>query len=359
LKRTIRLPVIFAVFLAGSIFSVSGQAASAEALRQFPDFLQVRSEFLSAVVTAPANTALAFKETTRSTSAGTVRISVERSGASFYVMFLRERNGEYPYGNTGNIIVKRDVSTGFMQQIKWFLSDDGLSFITLTPRNERTLADYVVAGSVVRSGFAINQLIYYFLLQPFTYLHTMTRASIDWTMVLGSVDEGTMSSWEALAKAAGQTGSGTPSSWTSYGSLLAAARDLSRIGQYLPFSANPEAGAVSPPAPLFPSIASMEDERATILAATPAWKMDGSLPILAAGALIHAGLQEGRVFIAHLDRSDGRVPIKLVVIPFRETSGGYRFGVVDADSGKTLDWASLIRSRPEAWLRLVSLPLPE
>jgi hypothetical protein len=350
---------MFAVLLAGSIFPVSAQAASAEALRQFPDFPQVRSEFLSAVVTAHANTALAFKGATRNTSVGTVRVSVEREGASFYVMFLRERNGEYPYGNTGNIIVKRDVSTGFMQQIKWFLSDDGLSFITLTPRNERTLVDYVVAGSVVRSGFAINQLIYYFFLQPFSYLHTMTRASIDWSLVLGSVDESAMPAWEALAKSAGQTGSGTPSSWTAYGALQAAARDVSRVGYYLPYSTNPEAGAVEPPAPLYPSIVSLEDERATVLAATPEWKNDGSLPILAAGALIHAGIQDGKAFIAHFDRSDGRVPLKLAVIPYREASGSYRFGVVDAESGKTLDWASLVRSRPEAWLRLVSLPLPK
>jgi hypothetical protein len=188
LNRTIRFALFFVVLLMVFASSLFGQAASAEALRQFPDFQQVRSEFLSAVVTAPATTALAFKTVTRTTAAGTVRVSVERSGASFYVMFLRQQDGEYPYGNTGNIIVKRDVATGFMQQIKWFLSDDGLSFITLTPRNERTLVDYVVAGSVVRSGFAVNQLVYYFFLQPFTYLHTMTRASMDWTMVLGTPD---------------------------------------------------------------------------------------------------------------------------------------------------------------------------
>jgi hypothetical protein len=347
----------FLMFVA--VASASSQAASADALRQFPDFPQVRSEFLSAVVTAHANTALAFKGATRTTSVGTVRITVEREGASFYVMFLRERDGEYPYGNTGNIIVKRDASTGFMQQIKWFLSDDGLSFITLTPRNERTLVDYVVAGSVVRSGLALNQLIYYFFMQPFTYLHTMTRASIDWTMVLGPADEGAMSTAEALKTAAEQTGSGTPSSWTPFGSLLSAARELYRVGNYLPFSANPEAGAVELSAPLFPSIVSLEDERATVQIPTPEWKPDGSMPILAAGVLIHAGIQDRKVFLAQVDRSDGRVPLKLVVIPYREASGGYRFGIVDAETGKTLDWGSLVRSRPEAWLRLVSLPLPK
>ncbi|MFH2115499.1 MAG: hypothetical protein ABIJ86_13435 [Spirochaetota bacterium] len=327
-------------------------------MSQFPDFLQVRSEFLSAVVTAPANTALAFKSATRTTTAGTVRVSVERSGASFYVLFLRQRGGEYPYGNTGNIIVKRDVGTGFMQQIKWFLSDDGLSFITLAPRNERTFVDYVVAGSVVRSGFAINQLIYYFFMQPFTYLHTLTRASIDWSLVLGS-PESARSTAEALTAAAKQTGSGTPGSWTPYGSLLSAARDLARVGSYLPFSTDPGAGSVEPSSPAYPSVVSTGDQRETVISPTPAWKPDGSLSILAAGALIHAGIKDGKAFIAHFDRSDGRVPLKLVIIPYRGVSGTYSFGVVDAESGKELDWGTLVRSRPEAWLRLVGLPLPK
>lgn len=343
--------------LAGFTYSIFGQAASAEALRQFPDFQQVRSEFLSAVVTAPAHTALAFRPATRTTSAGVVRVSVERSGSSFYVMFQRQRGGEYPYGNTGNVIVKRDVATGFMQQIKWFLSDDGLSFITLTPRNERTFVDYVVAGSVIRSGFAVNQLVYYFFMQPFTYLHTMTRAAIDWTLVLGPADSA-RSTAEALVAAAEQTGSGTPSSWTPYGALLSAARDLSRVGNYLSYSMDPGAGAVEPLSPAYPSVVLTEDERETVIAATPASKPDGSLSILAAGALIHSGIKDGKVYIAHLDRSDGRVPLKLVIVPFRTANGTYNFSVVDAESGKPVDWGALIRSRPEAWLRLISLPLP-
>jgi hypothetical protein len=71
-------------------------------------------------------------------------------------------------------------------------------------------------------------------------------------------------------------------------------------------------------APAYPSIASLEDERETVLLAAPAPKPDGSLSILAAGALIHAGINDGRLYIAHLDRSDGRMPLKLVVIPYRD-----------------------------------------
>ena len=357
MNRIIRFLLILAIVLGGCAGSVFAQSATPEALAQFPDFHQLRSEFLSAVVTAPATTALAFKELIRNTPAGTVRISVERSGSSFYVLFLRQRDGEYPYGNKGNIIVKRDATTGFMQQIKWFLSDDGLSFITLTPRNERTFVDYIVAGSVVRSGFAVNQLVYYFFLQPFSYLHTMTRASIDWTLVLGTPDSA-RSSAEALLAAAEQTGRSNPSSRTPQGSLLFATRDVSRIPNYLTFAADPEAKMLEPVAPAYPSLASLEDERATVLSGTPDWKADGSLPILAAGALIHGGIRDGRAFIAHIDQNDGKVPLKLTVIPYRDASGGYQFGVADAESGKPLSWGDLVRDRQEAWVRLISLPLP-
>lgn len=358
MNRLIRSSFLGLVMLLGFIRSVSGQAASAEGLRQFPDFQNVRSEFLSAVVTAPANTALAFRTVTRTTSAGIVRVSVERSGSAFYVLFQRQRGAEYPYGYTGNVIVKRDVATGFMQQIKWFLSDDGLSFITLTPRNERTLVDYVVAGSVVRSGFAVNQLVYYFFMQPFSYLHTMTRSAIDWTLVLGPPDTARAAA-EALMVAAEQTGTGTPSFWNPYGTLLGAARDLSRISSYLAYSADPSRGYSEPSSPVHTTVISIEDERETVSSALPAWRPDGTLPIQAAGALIHGGIRDGNAFIVHLDRSDGRVPLKLAVIPYRTAAGTYNFGAVDAESGRPVDWGALVRSRPEAWLRLVSLPLPE
>ncbi|OHD79117.1 MAG: hypothetical protein A3J97_06870 [Spirochaetes bacterium RIFOXYC1_FULL_54_7] len=185
----------------------------------------------------------------------------------------------------------------------------------------------------------------------------MTGSSIDWSLVLGAPESARQTA-EALMATGVRTGSGTPGSWTPYGSLLTAARDLSRVGNYLPFSTDPGAGVVESSSPAYPSVVSFVDERETVISATPEWKPDGSLPLLAAGALIHAGIQDGKVFIAQLDRSDGRAPLKLVIIPYREASGSYHFGVVDAESGKSLDWGTLVKSRPEAWLRLVSLPLP-
>ncbi|TFG80477.1 MAG: hypothetical protein E4H20_11025, partial [Spirochaetales bacterium] len=161
------LVILFLVFLGARTIA---EPADQAALNAFPDFLQVRSDFLSALVTTPISTALSFKTAYRTTTFGKVRISAEQSGQSLFILFLRERDGAYPYDTRGNIIVKRDVATGFLQQIKWVLSDDGLSWISLTPRNERTLVDYVVGASVVRSGLSVSAIVYNFLMQPFTYL---------------------------------------------------------------------------------------------------------------------------------------------------------------------------------------------
>jgi hypothetical protein len=347
----------------GMVMAATGQSAHPEALRGFPDFLQVRSEFLSAVVTAPASTALAFRTVTRNTPAGRVQISVERAGSSFYVIFARERDGGFPVGLMGDIVIKREVSSGFMQQIKWFLSDDGMSWISMTPRNERTFMDYVVAGSVVRSNFPVNQLVYYFFMQPFSFLHNQTRSLIDWSMVLGTPKDR-----QVLMETVVQAGDSAVGSSAmvirheslpiSVAILLQAARDSAQIDRYLDVSSQPQAVLAEETKPLYPTVVTLADVREMRPVPAPVDIARRGVAISTASAIFHSGLADGSAFIAHVDNGDGQSALRLAVLPYRTASGGYAFAVLDADAGAVLDWATMVRGRPDAWLRIFRVPLP-
>lgn len=331
-----------------SALPLAAQAADPAALQAFPDFLNVRSEFLSAVVTAPAATALNFRTAFRDTPAGRIRVSVERQGQSFYVLFLGERDGAYPYAGRGNIIVKRSATNNFIQQIKWILSDDGLSWVSLTPRNEQTLVDYVVGGSLVRSGLVVRNLLYYFFMQPFRYLHDMTRSGLDWRLTLGPEAP---ASQAALAK-----GLGSPTGPAA--ALAKAAVNFAAIDAYLSAigasSILPEEEKV----PVAAQQSQFTDERESGPYRTSAWSAERGLPLGAASAVMLSRMAEGAAFIGFVDSVDGRYPYKLILVPYSQEGVGFAIAAYDAEAKRFMNWGDFVRSRPEASIRLFRLPAP-
>lgn len=343
---------IVALFLAGLALSpLAAKAADPVALKAFPDFLSVRSEFLSALITAPIATASAFKPAYRDTSSGRLRISTERAGSNLYVLFLLERDGAYPYASRGNIIVKRDASTGYMSAIKWFLSDDGLSWISLTPKNERTILDYVVGGSVVRSGASLPTILYYFLMNSFGYLHNAAEPAIDWSLALGSPGPAVA---EGFASALGQAKPSGPAK-----AFLAAVSDFTKVDAYMKEAGQagdlPEEVTV----PAWTVASQPVDERESAPAkAQPAYDPSKGLSLSLLSATILSSSRQGAAWIVFIDGGDGRSPLELAVVAFWDGRGAYRILAWDPNAKREMDWAQLVRSRPASFARLFRLPLP-
>lgn len=337
--------VLYSIPLAG----VEAQATAAS-VKAFPDFLAIRSEFLSAVITAAPPVALNFKTAYRDTPAGRVRISVERDGASFHVMFQRERDGDYPVGSRGNMVIKRDATTGYVLRVLWFLSDDGLSFLSLTPRNERTIVDYVVAGSVVRSGYTVSRLIYYFFTNTFGYLYDATRSGLEWSLVLGDPSPSA-----TVAFAAGIV-SGRPTGTAL--ELVRVASDFSTIGRYLAAAGRAGGAPEEITATTNKQIASFSNPRDPALKSIGGWTESSGIPLESAALAILSGISAESAFIAFVSGTASVPPVELAIVPYRDSAGSYVIKAVDANSHQPVDFIALVASMTGASARLFRVPLP-
>lgn len=324
------------------------QSVDEAAIRAFPDFLKARSEFLSAAITAAPERALAFKPAVRDYPSGRMRISVERVDASIYVLLLRERNGAYPYASAGNVIVKRDVKTGYVTRVIWYLSDDGQSWIRLAPRNERTLVDLAVSGSIVRSEYVAQRLIYQFITADFVSLYNSTKASLDWSLAFGSPGPAAATALvEGLARGE-RVGAA--------GALLRAAADFSKVGEYLAMAGGGEPREET--APRFQRVATAGDGRDPATAAAPAWSQARGLPIQAMAGVMLAGWAEGSAFVALIDAAGTLPSVELAIVPYRDGSGELRTAAFEAHSGKAFDLAPYAAKAADTNVRLFRLPVP-
>ncbi len=348
----------FALLMLAPVLSQT--AVLDQAVKVFPDFLSIRSEFLSALITAPASSAILFKPALRDTSSGTVRISVEQAAAVFYVMFLREQNGTNPYSARGNIIIKRESSTGYLKALKWFLSDDGRSYLLLTPKNEKTLIDYVVGGAVVRSGISVNTLIYYFIMQDFSFLYGALKSSIDWNLVIGtaSTPVGNPSIAEIhLQLSSFGTVSASLLPRTKTGLLLRAILDFGTVDDYFASIGKPAAKIIELSEIPFAALVTGSDMReGGSFAKVSPWLPDRGFTTNVIQALLT--LNSGSVFFVLVDGSDGKPARKLLALAAPGNPAARKILCFDAESRIALDFTQILNSRPEAHARVFLLPSP-
>lgn len=339
------LAFIILLFTASSLFAVAGNS---QALSNFPDYLSIRSEFLATLITAPSSSALAFQGAYRNTAYGRMKISSERNGNEFYVLFQFEKDGEYPLAARGNIIIRREVSTGYIKSIKWFLSDDGMSWLYMTPHNERTYIDYIVAGSVINSSVSVQVILYHFLMNHFTFLHNNTRNVLDWTLVLGSPGGGKADDFSRSLNAS------RPGNLAK--SFFALLDDFGKMNEYMLLAGFPGHVPDEVTRSISSRIAHPANDRDN---ATFKTLKAGSIRL---GSLIASIIREtgnsDAAWLALVEGSDHLSHQCLGIVASRDEKGFYSIRVWDSRSHRQIDWVSLVKSAPDAATSLFRLPVP-
>lgn len=332
---------------------------TAAGIKGFPDFLSVRSEFLSSVVTADPSRALAFQPAYRDGPYGRVRVSVVQDSAAFHVLFQLQRDGDYPLATRGNLIVDRQFKTGYITRIAWCLGDDGKSWILLTPNNERTIVDYIVAGTVLRGNYRISSLIYVFLTNPFKYLYDMTQAGIDWSPIIGGTvgSASTPGSASLAADLAGHLAAGRLDAAAL--ALLHSAVDFSKVGEYLGvIGAEASMQPVEETSPKGTQILSFQGGMPAKSVPARSYRPDRGLPVECVAAVLASGAATGSVYIGILEGQAGSPPQKLVSVPHFDGGGGYRIVTIDAATRQSVNLSAALEQHADGYMRLFRLPAP-
>ena len=335
--------------------STFGQVPAQVDLSFLPDTQEARTRYLTSVVTANWNSAVRFPETYMPGAQGRIQISVDRQDDFFFVRFLRERDGLFPLVSPGNAIIQRNYQrNGDLIQAKLFLADDPSCYIRLYPQAERTRADIILYGAVVRQNILLNQIFYYQLRDHIGKILSTLRGSVDWSSFFRSPDalpSAAIRFWQALS--AGRLSPGGLG-FRLVSSLAyddTAEKFLSGSGRVLGAS---EVSAV-------PSLSFADDRdprRTAAYKAFPRYEPGKGLPASAAAAVVHAQSLEhpDDLFAAFLQ--DGSASRRVLLAPGFGSDGVFGLRAYDPENRRVISWSDLTAERRDASVRLVRVPAP-
>ncbi len=332
-----------------------GQTPSGPDLSRLPDTNEARTRFLTAVVTANWNSAVKFPETYLSGTGGRVQVSVDRQEDFFYVRFLRERDGDFPLVSPGNTIVQRNFQrNGDLIQAKIFLSDDPTCYVRLYPQAERTRADIVLYGAVVRQNVLLGQLFYYQLRDHLGKILAAAGGSLDWTDFFrapGGAPSGAVRFGQSLAS--GRLIAGGPGF-----RLLSSLTYDDAVEKFLSGSGRVLGASELSSVPSLPFADDRDPRRTAAYKPFPRYESGKGLPVAAAAAAVHASSLEypDDVFAAFL--TDGSASRRILLIPGFDTEGAFGIRAYDPSTRQAVSWREIVEERPQASVRLVRVPAP-
>jgi len=180
-----RLVVVFslALYMVGSLGAI-GQDISSHPLKLIPDHQVARERFQSDLLTAHPSVALAFKARGVDTAEGRSEISVEREGDFFFIRIASKSEAELE--SPGDYVIRRDVKTSFVSDIKVILDEGGSRYILLRPKGQQTSMDIVVEGRKLYSAVRLNIPMYYLLARPLETIGDLAGTKVDWASVLSA-----------------------------------------------------------------------------------------------------------------------------------------------------------------------------
>lgn len=193
-----------------SVFSASAQSQLVDMYELldragFPENYEARS-LLADVVTAPAHTALrapARKYRQASSPDFEVAFDVHKTGDAFYLIFRNGSGDDFPTAARGNWIIKRDLESGAVLQVKIFIQNDENSFVRITPDGKGTRMEVHLYGRKICSSVPLSVSPEDLLLSPFARIMRLSEPWIDWTALFADIS---YPEWALVARLADEAG---------------------------------------------------------------------------------------------------------------------------------------------------------
>ena len=347
---------VLALFLILSLAPINSpaQAAARFDFSSLPDTNEARARYLTAAITANWNSAVRFPETYMPTSSGRIQVSLERGQEFFYIRFLRERDGAFPLASTGNTVVQRNyLRNGDLIQAKIFLTDDPSCYIRLYPQGERTRADIILYGAVVKQGVLLTQIFYYQLRDHISHIIAATGGGEDWASFFRSAGEPSAALRFGQALAAGRLAVGG-----SGARLLSSLAFDETVEKFLTGPSRLFGGAELSAPPAFPFADDRDHLRTVAYRPFPRYEPARGVPAGAAAAFVHAEslARPDDLFAAFVQ--DGAQSRRILLVPGFDASGTFRIEAYDPSARTALSWAEFEASHQQAYVRLVRIPIP-
>ncbi len=342
------------LMLAAAMFAPAAQTSASFDYTALPDTNESRTRFLTSLVTANWNSAVLFSPTKFNSASGPVHVGIERREDFFYVQFLRERDGGFPLASPGNTVVQRNYQrNGDLIQAKLFLSEDPSCYIRLYPYSERTKADIILYGAVVRQGLVIPKLFYYLLRDHVSAVILQTRSGFEWESLYRA--PGPESESRAFGRALRE---GRIYGGSAAGQLVSSLIQYDAPEEFLAARSRfPGTEELTEGLPL-PYADDSDPLQTAQYRPFPAYSSGRGVPLPAASALAHAEARNlpGNILAAFVQ--DGGHGRRLFLIAGFDARGVFGIEAYDPGTRTFMDWPAYVAAHRTALVRLVRVPLP-
>ena len=117
-----------------------------------------------------------------------VRFETRSTEQYVYALVMNELEGNFPIYSRGSYIIKRRIKDGAFVQVKIFLHDDPNFFLRISPLDQQTLFDVMVAGGRLYHNVPLPFSFLTILTRPFSDIVDASSAIVDWDGIIPPVD---------------------------------------------------------------------------------------------------------------------------------------------------------------------------
>ncbi len=149
-----------------------------------PENYEVRVRYRD-LIFGPRNEILAFNPVVEEQQGHdtTVSMQIVNQNGSFYLVFANEEKGEYPLYSRGSYIIKRELGTGELTQIKIFILSESGSFLRIHPAGRRSTMDLYLMNKLLYKGVVLPISLEQIAVESFSRIVELSRLQVEWDLL--------------------------------------------------------------------------------------------------------------------------------------------------------------------------------
>ena len=185
LKERYYLVVILLTSLCNFAFSLENYTSG----RFFPDNYEIRREYKNIIYGTNTEVEKQTVSVEECLLTGKkVKFSIVKKESDYYFIFINEDSGKFPLVSSGTYIVKRNIDSAEIVQIKIFIKNSQDTYIRISGENGKTLLDIYLYGTLVYQGIVLPVTMDEVITSPFERIVELSEYIVDWSLFDSAFD---------------------------------------------------------------------------------------------------------------------------------------------------------------------------